>query len=228
MQRDAPSAPPPGGPFSAVRRWRVPIGLVLAVLVGFLAVRAAWRSFDPLAPLNESRKGRTAITNAVVAGKVQSVAKLVTSETLVRDVITWENTRLGSTKRALVVVSARVLAGIDLERGTEINVDHLQRRVRIVIPAAGVLGVEITEMRTWDERSGLWNRFTPADRDTIFAIAREQLARTAEETGALAHANTSARRVLEALVSEDGYVTEVVVKGKDGRELRDEGGVELR
>ena len=213
---------------SAPRRRRVLIVVALALLIGFLAVRAAWRSFDPLAPLDEARKGRTTITNAVVAGKVQSVAKLVTTETLVRDVVTYENTRLGSTKRALVVVTAKVLAGIDLERGTAINVDHLQRRVRVVIPAASVLGVEITEMRTWDERSGLWNRFTPADRDTIFAIAREQLTRTAEETGALAHANTSARRVLEALVGGEGYETEVVIKGKDGRELRDEGGVELR
>jgi hypothetical protein len=206
----------------------VPLAIAAVLLIGLLAVRAAWRSFDPLAPLDEARKGRTTITNAVVAGKVQSVAKLVASETLVRDVVTYENTRLGSTKRALVVVTARVLAGIDLEQGTEINVDHLQRRVRVVIPAASVLGVEITEMRTWDERSGLWNRFTPADRDTIFAIAREQLTRTAEETGALAHANTSARRVLEALVGGEGYETEVVVRGKDGRELRDEGEVELR
>jgi hypothetical protein len=219
---------PPAASHSALRRWRVPIGVALVLLIGFLAVRAAWRSFDPLAPLNEARKGRTTITNAVIAGKVQSVARLVSSETLVRDVVTYENTRLGSTKRALVVVSARVLAGIDLERGTEVKVDHLQRRVRIVIPAASVLGVEITEMRTWDERSGLWNRFTPADRDTIFTIAREQLTRTAEETGALAHANTSARRVLEALVSGDGYATEIVVRGADGREIRDEGGVELK
>lgn len=228
MQPDAIPPAPPGPPPSAPRRPRVLIVVALALLIGFLAVRAAWRSFDPLAPLDEARKGRTTITNAVVAGKVQNVAKLVTTETLVRDVVTYENTRLGSTKRALVVVTAKVLAGIDLERGTEINVDHLQRRVRVVIPAASVLGVEITEMRTWDERSGLWNRFTPADRDTIFAIAREQLTRTAEETGALTHANTSARRVLEALVGGEGYATEVVVKGKDGRELRDEGGVELR
>ena len=222
-----PDAAPPPAP-GALRRWRVPLVIAAVLLVGFLAVRAAWRSFDPLAPLNESRKGRTTITNAVVAGKVQNVAKLVTTETLVRDVVTFENTRLGSTKRALVVVTAKVLAGIDLEGGTEINVDHLQRRIRIVIPAAGVLGVEITEMRTWDERSGLWNRFTPADRDTIFAIAREQLTRTAEETGALAHANTSARRVLEALVGGEGYATEIVVRGRDGREIGDEGGVELR
>lgn len=197
-----------------LRRWRVPIAIAIALLVGFLALRAAWRSFDPLAPLAKARKGETTITNAVVAGKVRTVAQLVTSETTVRDVVTYENTRMGSTKRALIVASARVLAGIDLDLGTEVNVDHLQRRIRIVIPAASVLGVEITEMRTYDEQSGLWNRFRPADRDTIFAIARQQLTRTAEETGSLAHANASARRLLEELVSSEGYTTEVVVRGE--------------
>jgi hypothetical protein len=182
-----------------------PLAIAVVLLLGFLAVRAAWRSFDPLAQLVEARNGRTTVTNAVVAGKVQCVAKLVSSETLVRDVVTYENTRLGSTKRALVVVTARVLAGIDLEQGTEIKVDHLQRRVRVVIPAASVLGVEITEMRTWDERRGFWTRYTPADRDTIFAIAREQLTQPAEETGARAQPTTRGRRVLVVRVGGVGY-----------------------
>ncbi len=210
------------------RRWAVPVGIGLVLLLGLIAVRSAWEAFDPLAPFTKARKGETTITNAVVAGKVRSVAQLVTSETLARDVVSYENTRMGSTKRALVVVSARVLAGIDLDRGTEVNVDHLQRRVRIVLPAASVLSVEVTDLRTYDERSGLFNRFRPADRDTIFDIARRQLARTAEETGALAHANTSAKRVLEALISADGYTTEVELRGADGRAIPEEGGVPLR
>jgi|SRR5688572_7713230 hypothetical protein len=210
------------------RRWAVPLGIAVVLLLGLIAVRSAWQAFDPLAPLTKARKGTTTITNAVVVGKVRTVAQLVTSETTVRDVVVYENTRMGSTKRALVVVSARVLAGIDLDRGTEVNVDHRERRVRIVLPAASVLSVEVTELRTYDERSGLFNRFRPADRDTIFDIARRQLARTAEETGALEHANTSARRALEALVSADGYTTEVELRGADGRAVADEGGVPLR
>jgi hypothetical protein len=142
--------------------------------------------------------------------------------------VTYENRRLGSTKRALVVVTARVLAGIDLDRGTEVAIDHEERKVRIELPPASVLAVEVTEMRTWDEQSGILNRFRPADRDTIFAIARRQLAEGAAETGALAHADTSARRLLEALINADGYATEVTFRARDGRVIEPDRGVPLR
>ncbi len=156
--------------------------------------------------------GRTSITQAVVVERMRAVARLVTSETALRDVVTYENSRLGSTKRSLVVVTGRVLTGFDLDRGTEVQVDHDARRVRIHLPPADVLGVEITGLRTYDERSGLWNPFRPADRDTIFRLARDQLVTTAGELELRAHAEESARRLLEALVSADGYTTEVTFR----------------
>lgn len=207
------------------RRYAVPLVIAIVVLAGLLAVRSAVRAFNPLA---KARAGETTVTQAVVVGKMRTVAQLVTSETTLRDVVMYENRRLGSTKRALVVVTARVLAGIDLDRGTEVNIDHERRRVRIVLPAANVLSVEVTEMRTYDERSGLLNRFRPADRDTIFELARRQLVRTARETGALAHANTSAKSILEALVSADGYTTEVHLRGENGVPVPDEAGTPVR
>ena len=211
MPAPSEDASSPGQPLW--RRYAVPVAIALLVLVGLLALRSFLRAFDPFAPLAKARAGETTVTQAVIVGKMRTVAQLVTSETTLRDVLVYENRRLGSTKRALVVVTGRVLAGIDLDRGTEVNIDHEQRRVRIVLPTASVLGVVVTEMRTYDERNGLFNRFRPADRDTIFALARRQLVRSAHETGALAHADTSAKRVLEALVSADGYTTEVHLRG---------------
>lgn len=212
---------PPG------RRFLKPALAALLFLVAFLAVRSVVRAFDPFG-LGKARAGETAVTQAVIVGKMRTVAQLVTSETTVRDVVTYENRRLGSTKRALVVVTARVLAGIDLDRGTEVAIDHDERRVRIALPAASVLAVEITEMRTWDEQNGIFNRFRPADRDTIFALARRQLAEGAAETGALAHADTSARRLLEALVNADGYTTEVLFRRTGGPAIGSDRGMPLR
>ena len=156
--------------------------------------------------------GRTSVTQAVVVERMKAVARLVTSETSLRDVVVYQNRRLGSTKRSLVVVSGKVMTGFDLDRGTEVTVDHQSRRVRIRLPAAAVLGVEITGLRTYDERSGLWNPFRPADRDTIFQLARDQLLTAAGELEVRAHAEESARRLLEALVSADGYATEVTFR----------------
>ena len=174
-----------------------------ALVLAFLAVRVSSAVRGVTGP------GRTTVTQAVVVEKMRAVARLVTSETTLRDVVVYENRRLGSTKRSLVVVTGRVLTGFDLDRGTEVRVDHDARRIRIELPSAAVLGVEVTELRTYDERSGLWNPFQPSDRDTIFRLAREQLVATAGELEVRAHAEESARRLLEALVSTDGYTTEV-------------------
>ena len=219
---------PAGPPQPPWRRHAVVLFMALILVVGFLGVRSIVRSFDPFAGFGKARAGESAVTQAVIVGKVRTVAQLVTTESTVRDVVTYENRRLGSTKRALVIVTARILAGIDLDRGTEVDVDHERRLVRIELPAATVLSVEITEMRTWDEESGILNRFRPADRDTIFALARRQLVASATETGALDQADQNARRLLEALVSAEGYTTEVVLRGTRPAGAPGEGKSELR
>lgn len=154
-------------------------------------------------------RGTTTVDQSVIVERTRAVARLVTSETTLRDVVVYQNRLLGSTKRSLVVVTGKVLSGFDLDRGTEVEVDHEAKVVRVVLPPAAVLGVEVTDLRTYDEQRGLWNPFHPADRDSIFHLAREQLARSAGEVELAKHTEESARRLLEALVSADGYRTEV-------------------
>jgi hypothetical protein len=67
----------------------------------------------------------------------------------------------------------------------------------------------VTQLRTYDERNGLWNPFRPADRDTIYHLARDQLIEAAGELGVTAHAEESARRMLGALIHADGYTVDV-------------------
>ena len=206
---EAPRAPTKDAPR---RRWLLPLvgGLALAsVLIMVLAIgrvgSALGRVMGP---------GTTEVDQAVVVEKTRAVARLVTSETSLRDVVVYETRHLGSTKRSIVVVTGRVLTGFDLDRGTEVRVDQEARRIRVQLPPAAVLGVEVTGLRTYDERSGLWNPFRPSDRDSIFRLAREQLVATAGELEMQAHAEESARRLLQAMVSADGYTTEVAVGGR--------------
>jgi hypothetical protein len=137
-------------------------------------------------------------------------------------VVVYENRRLGSTKRSLIVVTGKVMAGIDLDAGTQVDLDHSERRVRILLPPAKVLTVEVTQLRTYDERSGLWNPFRPADRDTIYHLARQQLVSAAGELGVAAHAEESARRLLGALIHADGYTVDVTFGVPDGPAVRRE------
>ena len=195
---------------SAARRvliWGlVAIVLVLAAVAGVIAVRgvsgAVGRVTGPPAPPR--------ITQALVVERLQTVAKLVASEMTMRDVVSYQQTRFGSTKRALLVVTGRVSAGIDLEHGSEVSIDSMTRTITVTLPPAQVLGVDILDVTTYDERAGLLNPFRPEDRDAIQRMVREKLMSTARESGILVHADRSADRALTELLSQDGYTVKIV------------------
>ena len=195
---------PPARP-SLGRRLVPPLLALLALTMMLLVVRTCAPVYRALTP----RPARTTVSHSLAVERVEAVARLVTSEATVRDVVIYENTRLGSTKRSLVVVTAKIHAGFDLADGVNVRVDDAARTLRITLPRARILGVEITDVRTYDERSGLLNPFRPADRDTIFRLARDQLARSATESGAIEHANRSARELLRTLFAPEGYTAEV-------------------
>jgi hypothetical protein len=184
-------------------RNRAPALLAIVALAVFL-----WLGGRAL-KLTDRLPGRSTVDHSVMVERTRAVARLVTSETTLRDVVVYQNRLLGSTKRSLVVVTGRVLSGFDLDRGTEVEVDREAKVLRVVLPPAAVLGVEVTDLRTYDEQRGLWNPFRPADRDSIFHLAREQLVRSAGEVELARHTEESARRLLEGLVSVEGYRTEV-------------------
>jgi hypothetical protein len=184
-------------------RWIATVVLV-AVLAWIVGSRCAGARASVL-----GGGGRGGVTHSLVVERLRSVAQLVTSETTVRDVVTFEDTRLGSTKRSLVVATARVTAGIDLDPPPQIRIDSARRHVEVVLPPARVLGIEVTELKTYDEQRGLWNPFRPSDRDAIFREARAQLGRSAEELGLAAHAQSSARSLLGALINAEGYTATI-------------------
>jgi hypothetical protein len=196
--------PPPIAPGRA----RFPAWLIPSVITLLLALFV----MRQCAPLSRAllEQNRTTISHSSVIEKIQAVAKLVSSETTIRDVVVFENTRYGSTKRALVVVTGKVLVGFDLEKGTDVQIDHTAKRVRITLPPAAVIATDVIDMKTYDESRGLWNPFTGEDRDAIYREARSHLLRAALGMNAKEHANQSAKQLLTAMFSTDGYTAEVV------------------
>ena len=184
----------------------VVIVLVLTTIAGVMVLRRVTGAFGriggPPAP--------PVITQQLVVDRLQTVAKLVATEMTLRDVVSYEQTRFGSTKRALLVVTGRVSAGIDLEKGAEIRIDSTARRITVSLPPAQVLSVDILNVTTYDERAGLLNPFRPEDRDAIQRLVRDKLIVTSQESGILTHADRSADRALTALLAQDGYTVEIV------------------
>jgi len=186
------------------------LALVAALLVLLLAFAyaAVRRQAGVIGDLLGGRE-RTSVSHSMIVDKVRAVAKLVTSETTIRDVVVYKNTWYGSTKQSLVVVTGRLLAGIDMEHGTDVKVDDAAKRIEITLPKAGIMALEISDMQTYDERGGLWNPFTPADRDNILRLARGQIMRSATSLNVTAHAEKSAADLLTSLFSTDGYTASV-------------------
>ena len=176
------------------------IVLALGLVLGLVLSRGAALLLHP---------SHTTITESVVVERLETVAKLITTEAMVRDVVTYENTWLGSTKRALVIVTGKTLVGFDLQVRPKIHIRQSERRIALVFPHARLLGVDIVELRTYDETRGLWNPFHPADRDTIFMLARRQLALAAQDLAVVQHAEEGARKLLVGLFAPEGYSVDV-------------------
>jgi hypothetical protein len=185
--------------------------IALLILIGFGYCASRLSSVSLL-----GGGGGTTITNDVVVDQVKAVAKLVSSEATVRDVVSYENTWYGSTKRSLVVVTGRLLAGIDLRDNPDVAIDHSNRVIHIRIPPARLIALEIRDMHTYDERGGLWNPFTREDRDAIQRQARAQLLAAGSQLELLRHANESAVEMLRMLLAKDGYTVDVAVRKTEG------------
>jgi hypothetical protein len=190
------------GPGSAL----VVVALVILIALGYCATR--------LVPGSVLGRNESSITHDVVVDQVKAVAKLVSSEAMVRDVIVYQNTWYGSTKRSLVVVTGRLLAGIDLRDNPDVIIDHARRQITIRVPKAKLIAVEIRDMRTYDEHGGLWNPFTPEDRDAIQRQARLQLTAAGAQLELLRHADESAVELLRMLLAKDGYSVDAAVQAK--------------
>jgi hypothetical protein len=200
----------PATPLAARRPW-LGVGTVLTG-AALLMLLALGYCATQLSPARLMGKNETRVTHDVVIQQIRAVAKLVSSEATVRDVILYENTWYGSTKRSLVVVTGRLLAGIDLRDNPQVSIDHAKKRIAIVIPPAKLIALEIRDMRTYDERGGLWNPFKPSDREAIQRQARTQLMAAGNQMELIRRANESAMQLLTMLLAKDGYVVDVSIR----------------
>ncbi len=199
-----PESPAPREKTSALRWAWLAIVFFCVLGIGYCSLRAV--------PQMLGRSG-SSINHDIVVERMRAVAKLVSTEATVRDVVVYENTRLGSTKRTLVVVTGRLLAGINLGATPDVRIDNKSKRIAIVLPTAELIGVEVLNLRTYDESAGLWNPFTAADRDAIQRQVRAQLVRAGNDLALLEHANQSAREMLRTLLTQDGYTVDVTTRG---------------
>src|SRR5512134_654880 len=84
------------GRFPRLRPWLLPVAATAVVLVVGLGQCSTIGAFI------SGRKNTTTVTHDLVVDRVRNVAKLVSAEATVRDVLVYRNTWYGSTKQSLV------------------------------------------------------------------------------------------------------------------------------
>lgn len=184
------------------------------ILLGFSLIiifTVSWKS-SLFTFFNTEKLNSTKVEQSVVVEQIQKVAKLVTSEVTLRDVMVYENTWYGSTKRSLTVITAKVLAGVNLESGTTVNIDEQLKKITITLPQPTILSTEITDIKTYDEQSGLWNPFKVEDKDKIFRLAREKINSTANELSLTKNSQQNLTELLQTMFQTNGYSVEIIYR----------------
>lgn len=181
----------------------VAIALIVAASLGYLLVRTTASAAGSF-----GRHSEPIVTHGLVVERLRDVAKLVATEMTLRDVVTYEQTRLGSTKRLLLVVSGRVSAGINMN-ASQVEIDSAKKLITVTLPPAQILSVDVLNVTTYDESAGLLNRFTTDDRDEIQRRIRTQLRESARQSGILEHADQAAIKALKGFLGRDGYTADV-------------------
>ena len=180
------------------------LALVLAATSVFLSIRLA-------TTVRETRHAGA----APVVDAIKKIAHLATVETQITDVLRFEEIKsffiFDFPKSATIRMRGKAIAGFDLESPDfRVRTDETNRRLEIHLPPPRILAID-PRLEWFDEKSGLFNPITPADRTRWMLWARGQLARAAKQSGIEARAVEHANELLTATGAALGWT--VVVEG---------------
>ena len=111
---------------------------------------------------------------------------------------------LQSTKTLEVEADFTVRAGFDLEKPFVIEVDRSGSGLRVTLPPAQILGVDLRDVRFLRDEDGFWNKLTPADREQALRELRARVERNARASDLTDHARILAEKRLTDLLAPGG------------------------
>jgi hypothetical protein len=153
----------------------------------------------------------------VIVEGVRKVCKLATIEVSIADyarrtVPKTIDLPFTAEPEAYLFYSGVVTAGFDVcDEPTRLDVDHTNRVVRLALPPARILSLDIKRFETINETSGFLNAISPADRNGWYQDARDGLTKVALAQGVLPKAEAHARELLGDLIARWGYRVELTV-----------------
>jgi hypothetical protein len=175
-----------------------PIKIATAMLVLMLTfIASAWLVFNLMRPL-----GNKIVTedSKILLEKIQKVCKLVTVEGTFSDIYSYQDYQYYDIspfrKKALIVVNAKVMVGIDLAKA-KFKTDEATKTLTISdIPSAEIMSID-PDLRYYDITEGTFNPFSATELTTITRNAKKQIQEKAEKSELLTMANTQSNTLFE-------------------------------
>ena len=177
------------------------LGLILGGVIAFLASKKM--TSEPNVITESSH---------TIAESMRKVFKVVSAEGHFNEIYNYEETRkllnfIPSTKKALVIVQAKVLVGYDFEK-FQWEVDEENRKVRLLnFPAPEIISTE-TDYKYYNIEEQFFNLFSKDDLAKIQQNGKRQVIEAAKKSHLPEVAAEQMRMLLTELLSGKNFVLE--------------------
>ncbi|MBP6455784.1 MAG: DUF4230 domain-containing protein [Chitinophagaceae bacterium] len=179
-------------------------GLVLGGLIFYLIGQKSWFG----------KSDSTREVSHSVVNSIEKVFKIVSAEGHFSEIYDYSQTTqvlsfIPSTKKALVIINAKVLMGFDFKK-VKWEADETNNTLKIIyFPEPEILSIE-PDVKYYNIDNGLFNKFSPEDLTKLQATAKERLTETALKSNLPKIASEQAKTLLLELVKMNNWQLEGV------------------
>ena len=156
----------------------------------------------------QNRKDLTNAQSVILMEKIRKVWKLITVEGEFAEIYHYENTKerfmnmVSSKKKAILLINAKAYVGFDLSK-IRMEAINEKRVIRLTdFPEPQVLSLE-TDLRYYDKKDGLFNKFDSSDLTEVNSRAKEFVMDKIPESGLF---DTARSEALEAVLLIENIV----------------------
>lgn len=147
-----------------------------------------------------------------IAESIQKVFKIVSAEGHFNEIYNYEETTklfriIPSTKKALVIIEAKVLVGYDFEK-LKWEIDEVNQKVRLkFFPAPEIISIE-TEYKYYNIEEQFFNLFSKDDLEKIQKNSKKQVIEAAENSHLTEVATEQMKTLLTELLASKNFTLE--------------------
>jgi hypothetical protein len=231
----APAPPPPPAP-AVPRRgtgaaciWLLALAGVIVLACGLLGFGAIQSGVNGLAGWVPRLPGLPLVTPTVViqaqgpsvVQSIRSLSRIETSQYTVERVLTGESTGAlppFTSDKILFIARGEVIAGVDLQKLSEDDVQVVSDTVTIRLPAPEILSSRLDneKSRVYDRQTGIFTKADPNLESQVRQRAEEEIKSAALEDGILDKARENAETTLRTLLHSLKYDNVVFVAPSGG------------